>query len=125
MTRLRFHHVSLRVRSAANSLAFYCGVLGFAEERVLLEPDGRRIVHLAAPGSGMVLEVIEGEPGPADAVHLGFACADLDRTLEGAFAAGAEIARGPLRIGAERIAFVRDPDGYLIEFNQGLAPVPS
>lgn len=123
MSAARLHHVSLRVRSAPVSAAFYRDAFRFAERRALSKPDGSRILHLAAPDASMVLEVIEGDPGdPGEGVHLGFACADLDGAIADACAAGAEVARGPLAIGRERIVFLRDPDGYWIELNDGLEP---
>ncbi|HTE52787.1 MAG TPA: VOC family protein [Kofleriaceae bacterium] len=123
MTSLRLHHLSLRVRSAPASAAFYRDAFQFAERRALSKPDGSRILHLAAPDASVLLEVIEGEPvDPGEAVHLGFSCADLDGAIAGACAAGAEVARGPLEVGRERIVFLRDPDGYWIELNDGLEP---
>lgn len=126
MTPPRLHHVSLRVRDAQASAAFYRAHFGFAAALELRQADHRPILHLEAPGTGVRIELIEaaGDAASADTVHLGFSCRDLDALVAAMRASGVCVASGPLRVGAERIVFFRDPDGYLIELNDGLPGGP-
>ncbi len=103
------------------SLDFYCGLFDFEERASFAQADGSRVVHLVTPGASQALELIESDDARSNrSVHLGFRCENLDAVLERLSRAGIELERGPERIGAERLAFVRDPDGCLIEINDGL-----
>jgi len=118
----RLHHVALRVASIEVSAAFYATAFGFDIVREYHD-DGRRvIVHLRQRGSPYVVELIERQPPtiPPDRFHLGMSTSDvaaLETHLRHIH---------PLRwtqradVGRERILFFRDPDGLLIEANDGL-----
>lgn len=119
----RYHHVSLLVASAEKSARFYRELFGYAELlRYELGAHGF-IYHLAPEEGGSVLELIEDDRrrrAPTDSVHLGFSCANLKEFLEALDRQEIAIEQGPLKVGRETIVFIRDPDGYLIEINDGL-----
>ncbi len=121
LSNVRLHHVSLLVSAMDECLRFYIEVFGFKELLVLRELNGRRIIHLKAPLCTFVLELIEGNQlNTSDTIHLGFTSTDFDLTFETIKALGIEIVRGPIRVGAEQIVFIKDPSGYLIEINDGI-----
>jgi len=72
-------------------------------------------------GPGLVIQRYPNRPVPARGeTTLGFIVSDIDQTIETAVAAGAVIDR-PLRTAPEhgiRVAFIKDPDGHLIEIVQ-------
>lgn len=119
---IRLHHVALRVAAIERSAAFYRTTLGFEivkEHHV----DGRRVIaRLQQPGSSCTLELIEHQPPtvPGDRIHLGLSTpniAALDARLR---QHDAGIWTERIDVGNERILFFRDPDGLLIEANDGL-----
>lgn len=123
MDKVDYHHVSLRVRSAERAASFYETVFGYCEIKRHESQEGVKVLHLAQREGGPVLEIIQdGGPmlGTADAIHLGFSCADIDAVAGHLSELGVVIERGPSAIGCERLLFVRDLDGYLIEINDGL-----
>lgn len=100
---------------------FYRDIFAFESITEHVRDDGSAIVHLQAPGQKAILEIVEvGCVSPGDHVHLGFSTHSLDEILERLVELSIPIERGPLAIGTERILFIRDPDGYLIEINEGL-----
>jgi len=127
MRILSTHHVALTTRDFARLRAFYAETLGLP---VVGAFAGYNIVFLAAGST--TIELIEEEP-PADGAdgadragwnHLALEVEDVD-------AAYAELAaRGvfftvvpedfPPEAPALRIAFLRDPDGNLVELVQPL-----
>jgi catechol 2,3-dioxygenase len=114
------NHIHLIVRDMDRSLRFYRDALGL-EERFR---KGDRMVFLNPPGSDDLVTLNEsaeeaGLAGTSGGVsHFGFRLAesaDLDQVLaEVAAAGGALIGQGEHAPGV-RFAFVRDPDGYVIE----------
>jgi len=113
-------HIHLVVRDLERSLAFYKRVFGL-EERFRA---GGHMVFLSTPGSQDLITLNEdrhdtrlaGVNGGVD--HFGFRLtepADLDAAITEVEAAGGKlIERGEHAPGAS-FAYVRDPDGYLIE----------
>jgi catechol 2,3-dioxygenase-like lactoylglutathione lyase family enzyme len=91
--------------------------LAFVEEQ-----HGKGPVHFAAHCGDLVLELY---PLPDDAsvpdatTRLGFAVADLEATLQGLRALGAEVVREPRATAWGRQAVVRDPDGRSVELTEG------
>jgi catechol 2,3-dioxygenase-like lactoylglutathione lyase family enzyme len=123
MFTLTYHHVALHVRSAEQSFSFYQGLFNYKEVLRHETAGGGMILHLAQDQSTPILEIIEDlEPlhVPERAVHLGFSCSDMKQLLGRLNEMGLKIERGPLTIGTETLLFIRDPDGYLIEINDGL-----
>lgn len=116
----RFLHVKLDVADIDRSVAFYCDVLGFEPAVRYDRDDGVTIVQVAATGSPVGIELWrEGDHVGLgnDRLHIALEADDLDATVERLRAAGVTIEQEVFRMGHEEIAFIRDPDGYLIELN--------
>ena len=123
-------HSMLRVADLECSLAFYCGVLGMRLVRREEYPAGR--FTLAFVGYGLESEQALIEltcnwdqdaytQGTAFG-HIALAVADVVASCAALAAAGVKVLRapGPMGVGSpdrdgpELIAFIEDPDGYLI-----------
>ena len=113
-------HIHLVVRDLDRSLAFYTRVFGL-EERFR---QGRHMVFLNTPASRDLVTLNE-DPSEAQVAgvsggvsHFGFRlteASDLDAAITEVEAAGGKlIQRGEHAPGAP-FAYVRDPDGYVIE----------
>jgi catechol 2,3-dioxygenase len=110
-------HIHLFVTDLDRSLRFYQEVFGLEE----LFRDGPKMVFLRPPNSSDTITLNEvpdraGAGGGID--HFGFRLSDkaqLDAAIEDVERAGGTLVeRGEHAPGA-RYAYVRDPDGYLIE----------
>ena len=76
--------------------------------------------------SGAGIELWHERPHAAFAhvrLHVAVLVTGVSDFVERLRGQGVVIERAPFRIGHEVIAFIRDPDGYLIELNE--CPVPS
>jgi catechol 2,3-dioxygenase-like lactoylglutathione lyase family enzyme len=122
-------HVGLRVTDLARSQAFYAK-LGFAPEPGEDTPDhhalglinaaGTRINLIyngqAHPQRNILMDVPERWPGYT---HAAFLVPRLDTVLDWARDEGVAITEGPIELGGRRIvAFLRDPDGNVLEFDE-------
>jgi catechol 2,3-dioxygenase-like lactoylglutathione lyase family enzyme len=138
----RLSHVGLCVTDLERSLRFYRDGLGFVEEHRLEvggEPTDRllrlrgtllRAIYLLRDGVRLELLCFTSPPGPPATerpmnqpglTHLSFRVADLDATLVSLREAGAEILEDTVLAFPEwhsGAAFVRDPDGQLLELVQ-------
>ena len=120
MDVLAFLHAKLDVADMARALDFYCGKLGC---KVIVRypiPKGE-IVQVSPTGHSPGVELWHESDAPAPAqtgVHIAFAVKDTRALVERLRRAGVEVSEEPFEIGDEVIAFVRDPDGYLVELNQ-------
>jgi catechol 2,3-dioxygenase-like lactoylglutathione lyase family enzyme len=114
------YHLHLIVSDLDRSLAFYRGVFGL-EERFR---DGPKMVFLSTPGCADLITLNEDPAEAANAGrnggvgHFGFKLepgADLDEAIAEVVRAGGALEnRSPPGAGRS-YAYVRDPDGYLIE----------
>lgn len=123
----RFLHVMIRVLDLEKSLEFYCEHLGLKLLRKSDHPEGRFSLVFLGYGDESDNTVIElthnwdrTEPytlGEAFG-HLAIGVADIYKVCEALEKSGVEVPRppGPMKGGSTVIAFVRDPDGYMIEF---------
>jgi lactoylglutathione lyase len=115
-----FLHVKLDIRNVRRSLEFYCDKLKLKEICRYDVPNGV-IIQLSPTGESPGIELWYEEPLPRienDRIHIAFDIDDVVSFTEELKGQGIEIEREPFRIGHEVIAFIRDPDGYLIELNQ-------
>lgn len=124
---LGFEHVGMTVSDMDRAVAFYCGLLGLT--LVLRKPAERGEIGFFDTGSGM-LEVYAPSAALVDRFrdvplheaglrHITFAFSDLDAVLARLGAAGFHPIEGPRPARHSEVlktlAFVRDPDGILIE----------
>jgi len=124
-------YIVLVVEDLDRALAFYCGTLG-------LRLGHRRgpYAQLATGATRLAIytrEAMEGtlgtrleRPGPgATAFELGFKVPDVDAAHAELVAAGVSSVTPPTDRGwGQRTAYVRDPDGNLVELVQDLGIAP-
>jgi catechol 2,3-dioxygenase-like lactoylglutathione lyase family enzyme len=147
---LGMSHVAICVRNLDRALEFYRDLLGFRVAKDALQETSsgglphlyrdrhaqRRVVHLlsgAGAGSPVLVmtehpgDTVSGEPIMLDQVgisHLSFTVANVDALTKRLLAHGAETC-GPVDAfrdtqGRLRTVFFRDPDGILVQFDEGL-----
>jgi lactoylglutathione lyase len=132
-TEPRLAYVVLKVADLERSLKFYTNAVGMQE---LFRYDlGNGVTEVgvgfapavdSASGQGLALvhESKRTEPFEHGNAYSRFALAvpDIRATFERLAAAGVEIARAPVAYPqfSATVGFVKDPDGYLIEFLQRL-----
>ena len=122
---LGFEHVGMTSSDPDRTIAFYCDLLGLG--LALRKPaNGGELLFLDA-GGGMLEIFCRSDAGSASDVpptqagmrHLTFAFDNIDPLIGQLEAAGVEIVERPrAAINTEmlrRVAFVRDPDGILVE----------
>lgn len=121
-----FEHIGMTVSDMDRTIAFYCDLLGLRlalrkqntdSELVFLDAGGGMLEIVApASGAGRFRDVPITEAGMR---HLTLAYDNVDAMVEQLAAAGVEIAETPRdahnREMIKRVAFVRDPDGILVE----------
>lgn len=117
----------LRVRKAADAIAFYKKAFGAKKRMLLTMPDGR-IGHAELDFSGSIVMLSEefpemGAVGPATlkgtSVGLAIYAPDVDRLTERAKAAGAKVINPPKdQFYGDRTACVQDPFGHLWTLHQ-------
>jgi Lactoylglutathione lyase and related lyases len=133
MTNVTFSHVALTCRDLDATAAFYTDYFGFTEVRTLTLPD-TRIVFLQ--NGAAMLELFQGgdavsrdadADGPRDVGtvrHLAFQVPDVDAHLL-TMGEAATLTLGPLDfdtfIPGWRTAWIRDPDGVIVEISQGFS----
>lgn len=114
------YHLHLIVRDLERSLAFYREVFGLEEQF----RDGPSMVFLATPGAGDLITLNEDPAEAANAgrsggiAHFGFRLAnpaDLDTAIEEIVRRGGSLIRRGEHAPGLSYAYVRDPDGYVIE----------
>lgn len=110
------HHVSLNVSDATRALDFYHGVLGM--ER-LPRPEFSFGGAWLDAGNGRQIHLIEGAVPPDHGQHVAFLVTDVDSVVAQLRAAGITVST-PKHVGdtGVRQAFLRDPDGNLLELSQ-------
>lgn len=123
---LGFEHVGMTVSDMDRAIGFYCGLLGLklalrrttAGGELAFFDTGSGMLEVAAPAHAVARfrDVPHTEAGMR---HLTFAFDDVVSMIEALEAAGIEIVERPRRAYntevISRVAFVRDPDGILVE----------
>ncbi|HEC01272.1 MAG: lactoylglutathione lyase [Emcibacter sp.] len=123
----RFLHVMIRVLDLNKSIEFYCQHLGLDLLRKKDFSEGRFTLAFLGYGDESDHTVIElthnwdrTEPYPMGEAfgHLAIGVTDIYTICAELEQKGIEVPRkpGPMKGGKTVIAFVRDPDGYMIEF---------
>ncbi|HKK30597.1 MAG TPA: lactoylglutathione lyase [Alphaproteobacteria bacterium] len=122
----RYLHTMIRVKDLDKSLDFYTRLLGMKELRKKDFPSGEFTLAFVGYGDEASNTVIElthnwGQEEPYDLGngfgHFALAVPDVATACDILAAEGVEIPRpaGPMKHGGSVIAFIKDPDGYLIE----------
>ena len=120
-----FHHLALISSDFERSLKFYIEGLGCTYVRGWGEGQGR--IAMVDFGSGHLLEIFArgsgGEQADPRFLHLAIATSDPDAAYEAALKAGAQPVDPPKDVDIQsdpvfpvRIAFVKGPDGEILEF---------
>lgn len=128
MPKLRMMHTMLRVRDLDASLKFYTELLGMQLIKKLDFPEGEFTLAFVGYGpeeeNTMIELTYNYDGGPYEIGtaygHIALETSDIYATAETLRAGGAEITRepGPMKHGKTHIAFLKDPDGYMIELVQ-------
>ncbi len=121
-----FHHISITTHKMAESLRFYCDVLGMPIEKDMMIGE-RRLVQLTI-GDGTLVELSDPTaenktlaPSPLPLNHFGLVVDDLKAAVECVRAAGYPITVEPRQMTGSIeawLAFVKGPNGESIEFMQ-------
>jgi lactoylglutathione lyase len=124
----RYLHTMLRVGDLDRSVQFYSKAFGMKELRRRDVPDGKYTLAFVGFGDeedNTVLEFtynygVEKYEIGNQFGHLAIGVPDVAQACEVASKAGGVVTRppGPVKFGTTIIAFVKDPDGYLIELVQ-------
>ena len=122
---MRILHTMLLVTDLQKSISFYTDILGMHLLRRKDFPDGKFTLAFMGYGDeadNTVLELTHNwetgsyELGNAYG-HIAIEVADVYAACDAIKAKGGEVVReaGPMKHGSTVIAFVKDPDGYMIE----------
>lgn len=122
---MRFLHTMLRVTDLQKSISFYTEILGMHLLRRKDFPDGKFTLAFLGYGDESENTVLElTHNWETSAYELGNAYGHIAIEVEDVYAAcdaikakGGEVVReaGPMKHGSTILAFVKDPDGYMIE----------
>jgi glyoxylase I family protein len=139
---MHWSHVGLNCRDQQATEEFYTRWFGFARARVVPVGDGEiiflrngdaylELFPAKVDENGRVPNTNDGSPFAGSVRHLAFQTDDIDRLLT-QMGADADITLGPLDFGdfiaGWRTAWIRDPDGVVVEVSQGyrdLEPAPA
>ena len=128
-TEMRIRHTMRRVSDLDKSIDFYTRLLGMRVMRRIDRPEGKHAIAFVGYGEELETAAIEltHDWSQDDFVigdgfgHIAVSTPDLYGLCERLGKEGVEIPRppGPLPHGGGNvIAFIKDPDGYLIELGE-------
>ncbi|WP_415885633.1 lactoylglutathione lyase [Neptuniibacter sp. QD37_6] len=122
---MRLLHTMLRVTDLQQSIEFYTQLMGMKLLRSKDYPDGRFTLAFLGYGDESEHTALElTHNWDTDQYELGNAFGHLAIEVDDVYAAcdaitakGGEVVRpaGPMKHGSTILAFVKDPDGYMIE----------
>lgn len=122
---MRILHTMVRVTDLEKSLAFYTDILGMKLLRRKDYPEGKFTLAFVGYGDESAQAVLElTHNWDTDSYELGNAYGHVAIEVEDVYAAcdaikakGGQVVReaGPMKHGTSILAFVKDPDGYMIE----------
>ncbi|MDX2464906.1 MAG: lactoylglutathione lyase [Porticoccus sp.] len=125
---MRLLHTMLRVGDLEKSIEFYTDILAMQLLRRKDFPDGKFTLAFLGYGDESVNTVLElthnwetSEYDLGDGYgHIAISVEDVYAACDQVKQSGGEVVReaGPMKHGTTVIAFVKDPDGYLIELLQ-------
>ncbi|MFW6384938.1 MAG: VOC family protein [Halodesulfurarchaeum sp.] len=116
---MEFLHVALNVADAEESIAFY-EQFGFEEAWSFETADGRTVNRYVADDAGVEIQLSETEGETEfDVVnawdHLAIGVEDVDETVEEIDHYGIVKEPGPQHPPGAYTAFLKDPDGHVVE----------
>lgn len=128
MSNNRILHTMLRVGDLDRSIEFYTQVMGMQLLRKNENTEYKYTLAFLGYGDeseGAVIEltynwgVSEYDPGNAYG-HIAIGVDDIYATCEAIKTSGGNVTRepGPVKGGTTHIAFIKDPDGYMVELIQ-------
>ncbi len=122
---MRLLHTMLRVVDLKKSIHFYTEILGMTLIRQKDYPEGKftlAFVGYEDESSGSVIELTHNWESDQYELgngfgHIAIQVDDVYQACDRIRNAGGEITRepGPMKHGSTILAFVKDPDGYMIE----------
>ncbi len=124
--QFQFRHVMIRVFDLDRSIKFYTEMLGMKLLRKNDYPEGKftlAFLGYGAESDNTVIELTHNwdqtEPYEIGSGfgHLALGVHGIYQVCEELKAAGAQVVReaGPMKGGTTEIAFIKDPDGYMVE----------
>ena len=131
MPDFRLDHTMIRVKDLDRSLKFYTGILGMKIHRKTEYPQGRftnTFIGYTDEDAGTNLELTYNWDQKEDYTkgnawgHLALKVSDVYATSEYLKKQGVEFTKepSPMKNGTRILAFIKDPDGYVIELNEPL-----
>ena len=131
MPDFRLDHTMIRVKDLYRSLKFYTGILGMKIHRKTEYPQGRftnTFIGYTDEDAGTNLELTYNWDQKEDYTkgnawgHLALKVSDVYATSEYLKQQGVEFTKepSPMKNGTRILAFIKDPDGYVIELNEPL-----
>ena len=131
MPDFRLDHTMIRVKDLDRSLDFYTRILGMKIHRKTEYPEGRftnTFVGYIGEDEGTNIELTYNWDQEEDYVkgngwgHLAIKVSDVYETSEYLKHHGVEFTKepSPMKNGTRILAFIKDPDGYVIELNEPL-----
>ncbi|MBC7391320.1 MAG: VOC family protein [Opitutaceae bacterium] len=114
-----FNHISLHVSDLVKSLHFYTQLLGMEEvQRPAFSFKGAWL----SMGNAHLLHLIEGKDYETKSSnrgnHFAFSNSDVNGLEADFVTKGIEVVSNKIRVDGVRQLFVKDPDGYYIEFSE-------
>lgn len=118
-------HICLNVADADRAVRFYVDQLGFEETWGFETADGETVNRYAADDDGIELQLSETdgvEPSEAGDLwdHLAVGVDDVDAAFERIENHGVVQEPGDQPAAGARTAFIRDPDGHVVELVEPL-----
>ncbi|UCD73592.1 MAG: VOC family protein [Candidatus Bathyarchaeota archaeon] len=124
---MKIKHFCINVKDLEKSIDFYCNTLGLGLANRFSLPENDLEIALVVGEEGNVAIELVYQRGKEEYVmgdylgHLAFIVGDVDATVEELRNKGIEIVREPFNFSKagleERLAFVKDPDGILLEIS--------
>jgi lactoylglutathione lyase len=122
-------YIILIVKDLERALQFYTGVLGLrlghrSGDYAQLDTGATRLALYTRSAMAKILRMsLDAPAANAPGFEIGFKVADVDAAFSELVACGAPAVVPPTdRFWGQRTAYVRDPDGHLIELAQDLRP---
>ena len=114
MKLLGLHHVSINVSDVAEALAFYCNVLGLEQrsDRPAFSFDGAWL-NIGAQQLHLIGKTVPDPVGQ----HFAIQVDDIDVAVAGLRSKGLTVS-DPVKVAANRQAFLNDPSGNLVELQE-------